>query len=155
MLTFEEFSDIHNAVLEAMDFVALPVTFYRVAETQSFDPLYQEAEGGNEEWEAYAVLGASVRVKPEEEFLTKAGLRTNADILAFIPRGNVLRWEEENGEPLVIVAGMEMEYDGERFSVDRDPRTDPLPVLLPGAVAGSDYIGMSVVGTVKSDTRTS
>jgi len=153
MLTQEEFSDIHNAVLEAMGFVALPVTLYRVSPAQEFDPLYQEAKDGEEAMVPWATVHASMRFKPDEEFLTKAGLRTNADILAFIPRGHILAWEAESGQVFKLEQGMELEFGGIRYSVDREPRTDPLPMLMPGGAVSQDYIGMVVMGTVKADTH--
>lgn len=153
MLTQQEFEEIHRSVLEAMNYVALPVEFHRVSATQAFDPLYQEAEGGQEDWETWPAIGASVRFKPDEEFLTKAGVRANADILVFVPRGAVQAWEVEHGRAFEVTAGMELSFNGLRFSVDREPRTDPLPMLLSGGLMGQDYIGMVILGSTKADTQ--
>lgn len=144
-LSAAEFNDIHEAVREGMAYVAIPVMFFR-ANPQEVDPLYQEAEGGEDNFEPFpASIRASTAIKPAEEVLTRYGLQGDVDVLLFIPRGYVVDWEEENGVPFVVTEDMVFEVDGGRYNVER-VRTDPLPV---GDGSTSDYIGMVVTGSVK------
>lgn len=152
MLSAAEFADIHASVLEAMEFVALPVTFYTARPGQATDPLYGEAVGGTEAWDALPPIKATVRFKPDDEFLTKIGARVNADLLVFIPKGYILAWEAEHGRPFRVTHADELTFDGARYSVKTTPRTDPLPSLGDDGTVGQDYIGMVVLATTKADT---
>lgn len=141
-LSQQEFDDIHESVAEAMAYVALPVTFY-VANPTEVDDLYREASDGDDAWTPFATINASVRFKPDEELLTRFGLQPNADVLLFIPRKHILDWEAATGQTFEVRRSMEFEWEGLRFEVKEDPRTDPLPV---GDGSSSDYIGMVVCG---------
>lgn len=157
MLTRTEFDDIHLSVQEAMGYVALPVSFYHVSASKRNDPahtdaLYGEATGGVETPELYATLSASVRVKPKPEELTQLGLRADTSLLLFIPRREILDWESANGETLAITPGMECEFDGTRYSLSSEPRTDPLPSQQDDGTVSTDYIGMVIAAVTKADT---
>jgi hypothetical protein len=141
-LSAAEFEDIHNAVLEAMGFVLRPAVLHLPVES-AVDDLYGEAVGGQEPWEDLPEIGASIRYNPNEETLTRYGLKTEAEVLLFIPRGEVARWEAANGRAfLPREAGHEITAQGRRFNVF-EVRTDPLPV---GDGQSEDYIGMVVTG---------
>lgn len=142
-LSSAEFEDIHNAVLEAMGFVLRPTVFYEPNTAAVVDDLYGETASGEVEHLPLAEVGASIRYKPAEESLTRMGLKVEAEILLFIPRGEVLRWEAANARTLdPKEAGWEMVVAGKRYNVF-EKRTDPLPV---GDGSAEDYIGMVVTG---------
>jgi hypothetical protein len=147
MLSQSEMDDIHASVVDALSFVMIPVTFYTLAPSQTTDPLYGEVVGGREALSALPPIGASVRLKPDEAFLTRSGLRATGDILLFIPRGGIIAWEQDNALSFSIAVGMEVEYLGVRYAVNRPPRTDPLPTD-----EGQDYIGMVILADEKADT---
>lgn len=142
-LSAQEFADIHRAVAEAMAYVTLPVTFYK-ASPVAVDPLYNEAVGGEDNFQPYASLRASVVLRPSKDTLTRFGLYDTAvDMLMSIPRQSVLDWEESTGQPLVLTNDMEVEVLGTRYLVE-SIRIDHLPV---GDGSTADYIEIVVGGS--------
>lgn len=142
-LSAAEFDDIHSAVLEAMGFVLRPVVFHEPNAAALVDDLYAEVQPGQKEHSPLPEIGASIRLKPKEEQLTRLGLQTNAEVLLFIPRGEVLRWESAQMRSFLPEEdGWEMTVYGVLYNV-HELRTDPLPV---GDGASEDYIGMVVTG---------
>lgn len=141
-LSQEEMNDIHEAVAEAMGFVATDISLYK-ASPAVLDDLYREGSNGEDDWVLYATVKASVRFKPHEETLTRMGVNKIADILCFIPRQYILDWESSTSQTFEVSEAMELEWDGMRFNVNQTPRTDPLPM---GNGAATDYIGMVVCG---------
>ena len=139
-LSQQEFNDIHEAVAEAMAYVALPVQFYRAA-PEVVDDLYREGDKGADDMVPLPVIRASVRYEPDEDQLNRMGLKPESDLLVFIPRQHILDWENANGVPFEVTSDMEVEWNDRRFSVNETPRTDPLPV---GQGLSTDYIGMVV-----------
>lgn len=139
-LSQQEFDDIHEAVAEAMAYVALPVQFYK-ANPELVDDLYREGDKGKDRWAPLAIIRASVRYQPGEEQLTRMGLQPDTDLLVFIPRQHILDWEAAQATAFEVTSDMEVDYNGERFAVSEQPRTDPLPV---GQGASTDFIGMIV-----------
>lgn len=141
-LSAQELSDIHQAVAEGMAFVELPVKFFK-ADTSNVDELYRESADGVDRWNEYAEVEASIRHEPDKERLTRMGLRDDVEMLLFIPRQNILDWEDANAATFEITGDMEFSCYAGRFEVAQEPRTDPLPV---GTGPTTDYIGMVVVG---------
>lgn len=140
-LSAAEWADIHDSVLEAMGFVLIPAVFH-AADPAEVDDLYGEATDGDDNWTDLPEIGVSYKYKPSEEHLTRQGLKTEAEVLLFIPRGEVLRWEETNARPFVVGEDMEVTVAGKTFNVF-EAVTDPLPV---DDGAATDFIGMVVTG---------
>jgi hypothetical protein len=151
-LSRQEFDDIHESVWEAMEFVAIPVTFFR-AEPEEVDPLYRESASGDDPMVPFAALMGSVADKTKPEILTKFGVAEQADILVFVPRKLVSLWEAEHEETFALTVGMEFETKGTRYNITKKPVTDDLPVQDVDEdghpVYGTDWIGLVVVGTIK------
>lgn len=146
-LSAQEFADIHESVAEAMAYVAIPVVFYKAdTTTTGVHPLYQEAVGGTEDWSPYATLRGSVNFKPEAERLQRMGLRTNVDVLVFIPRKSILDHDEANpGNPFMPDESMDIEVQGVRYNITKLFQ-DVLPV---GDGSTQDYIGLLVAACTK------
>lgn len=140
-LAADEFADIHEAVMEAMGYVTTTIRIYE-ASPLAKDDLYGEGSDGDDGWTLYAEIGASVRVKPDEERLTRMGLKTDAEVLCFIPKGYVNLWETDNLSVFQPTEAMEVEVHGTRYNIHEVPDPDYLPV----AVSGQDYIGMVITG---------
>jgi hypothetical protein len=145
-LSAAEFADIHQAVLEAMGFVLRPVVLFE-PKPEDVDDLYGEAVSGSDPFVPLPEIGASIRYKPAKESLTRHGLKVEAEILLFIPRGEILRWEAANERTLLPeylrgIESWEVEALGKRYNVF-EAKNDPLPVAT-GAT--EDYIGLVVTG---------
>lgn len=139
-LTEAEWSDIHTAVMQGMGYVTVGITFYR-ASPAAVDDLYREAENGDDSYALYAEIGASIRIRPDQESLTRMGLRTEAEVLCFIPTGYINAWETEQGTSFQITTDMEVEVQGVRYNVF-EVASDSLPT----ATGGVDTVGLVVTG---------
>lgn len=141
-LSAAEFADIHSAVLEAMGFVLRPVVFHEPTQ-EGVDDLYGESQPGEESHATLPEIGASTRYKPAKETLTRMGLKVEAEVVLFIPRGEILRWESAHDKTFAPTEyGWEVTAQGRRFNV-YETQKDPLPV---GIGEEEDYIGLVVTG---------
>jgi hypothetical protein len=144
-LAADEWADIHQSVMEAAAFVALPVTFYRPVAGQAVDPLYGEPVDGDTDWEPWATIRASVKEQPANEQLTQMGLKLDKDLLLFIPHGYILAWQAKYKATFKVEEFHEVAYRGVRYNIEQ-VREDDLPV---GDGSAADFVGLVVTGTTK------
>lgn len=144
MLTQAQLTVINDAVAEGLAFISRPLLFLKHSPTAATDPLYGEESDGINDWIPYATLVVSVRERPQTEELTRMGLRSNADLLAVIPRAIIKAWETANSAVFTPTETMLLEYEGARYNVEQI-REDEIPI----DGGGVDFITMAVTGRSK------
>lgn len=147
LLSPEDWADIHAGVAEAMVGTALPIVFEQAvtADPIELDPLYREPVGGTTTWETFAEVSAWVRHYPEHERLMQLGLKTETEVLVFLPTAERRRWELANGVPLVIDERHRFTLEGQSYNVQM-ARFD---TLASGDEGGTDAVGQYISGSSK------
>lgn len=122
LFTKSEWADILDAVGEVHALAAPTITILAHDTAEAVDALYGEASTAAttnpEATVTYAVIEGSVKLRPSPEYLTRQGLQENADIIVWIDRARITRWECGPPARTFVPDGtMYILYQGEKYNI--------------------------------------